>query len=438
MKRHSILKIYLGLCFGVLSFHMHSQSVLSLNEAVQIALENNFEIRLASNNLGIDSLSVSPGFAGMLPRVYASASTNNSTQYSSQVRADGTEIELDGAKNINKSYGIGLDWTIFDGLSMFARYDRLKELQKLGETELKITILNRVSDVMITYYDLVQQQQQLTALDSTIVLSEQRVELATNRFSIGKASKLEVLNAQVDLNTDKTLYLRQQELYASTKIRLNEILARDTKIDFKVDDDMLLNNQLVLTDLEILAENQNPELQAQLINKRIAELQLKQVKGNRFPTISATTGYNFSDSESTLGFARLNNSRGWNYGFSASVDIFNGYNQNRNEKIAKIQLENSTIAIEQQTQTIKAQLNTAYQTYLTNIGLIDLETSNEEIAKQNLEITLAKYNTGIIPPIEFRTAQLNYINAKLRLSQTKYQAKLSEITLKQLAGNLSM
>jgi outer membrane protein len=438
MKRHSILKIYLGLCFGVLSFHMHSQSVLSLNEAVQIALENNFEIRLASNNLGIDSLSVSPGFAGMLPRVYASASTNNSTQYSSQVRADGTEIELDGAKNINKSYGVGLDWTIFDGLSMFARYDRLKELQKLGETELKITILNRVSDVMITYYDLVQQQQQLTALDSTIVLSEQRVELATNRFSIGKASKLEVLNAQVDLNTDKTLYLRQQELYASTKIRLNEILARDTKIDFKVDDDMLLNNQLVLTDLEILAENQNPELQAQLINKRIAELQLKQVKGNRFPTISATTGYNFSDSESTLGFARLNNSRGWNYGFSASVDIFNGYNQNRNEKIAKIQLENSTIAIEQQTQTIKAQLNTAYQTYLTNIGLIDLETSNEEIAKQNLEITLAKYNTGIIPPIEFRTAQLNYINAKLRLSQTKYQAKLSEITLKQLAGNLSL
>jgi outer membrane protein len=376
MKRHSILKIYLGLCFGVLSFHMNSQSVLSLNEAVQIALENNYEIRLASNNLGIDSLSVSPGFAGMLPRVYASASTNNSTQYSSQVRADGTEIELDGAKNINKSYGVGLDWTLFDGFSMFARYDRLKELQKLGETELKITVLNRVSDVMITYYDLVQQQQQLTALDSTIVLSEQRVELATNRFSIGKASKLEVLNAQVDLNTDKTLYLRQQELYASTKIRLNEILARDPKIDFKVDDDMLLNNQLVLTDLEIMAENQNPELQAQLINKRIAELQLKQVKGNRLPTISATTGYNFSDSESTLGFARLNNSRGWNYGFSASVDIFNGYNQNRNEKIAKIQLENSTIAIEQQTQTLKAQLNTAFQTYLTNIGLIDLENSN--------------------------------------------------------------
>ncbi|WP_235841701.1 TolC family protein [Confluentibacter sediminis] len=417
---------------------MNSQELLTLDEAVQIALENNYEIRLASNNLDVDSLSVSPGFAGILPRVYASASTNNSTQYSSQVRSDGTEIELNGAKNNNKSYGVGLDWTIFDGLSMFARYDQLKELKKLGEAELKSTILNRVSDVMITYYNLVQQQQQLITLDSTIVISQQRVELADNRFGIGKASKLEVLNTQVDLNTDRTLFLRQKELYTNTKIRLNEILARDTKIDFKVEDELLINDNLILADLETLATKQNPELQAQLINKRIAELELKQIKGNRYPTITANTGYNFSDSESSLGFARLNNSRGWNYGFAASVNIFNGSTQNRNEKIAKVKLDNSKIAIEQQTQTIKSQLNTAFQTYLTNIGLIDLESKNEEIAKENLDITLSKYSIGTIPTIEFRTAQLNYINAKLRLSEAKYQAKLSEITLKQLAGNLSL
>ena len=438
MKRSSILKIYLSVCFGILSLQMNSQDLLSLEEAVQIALKNNYEIRLASNNLDIDSLSISLGFAGILPRVFASASTNNSTQSSSQVRADGTEIELDGAKNNNKSYGVGLDWTIFDGLSMFARYDQLKELKKLGEAELKITILDRVSAVMITYYDLVQQQQQLTALDSTIVISQQRIDLADNRFSIGKSSKLEVLNAQVDLNTDRTLYLRQKELYANTKIRFNEILARDTKIDFRVADDVIIKNNLVLADLESLAISQNPELQAQLINKRIAELELKEIKGNRYPTIAANTGYNFSDSESTLGFARLNNSRGWNYGFTASVDIFNGSTQNRNEKIAKIQLNNSTLAIEQQTLTIKTQLNTAFQTYLTNVGLVDLETDNEEIAKENLDITLAKYNIGTIPTIEFRTAQLNYINAQLRLSEAKYQAKLSEITLKQLAGNLEL
>ena len=437
MKKYKLWSLYLSVCLGLLSVESQAQELLTLEEAVEIALEKNYDIRLAKNELKADSLGVSPGYAGMLPRVFAQANTNNSTQNISQTRSDGNVIELDNAKNNNINYGVGMDWTIFDGLKMFARFDQLKELEKLGKAELQYTLLNRVSDVMITYYDLVQQQQQLTALDSTLVISEQRVELADNRFSIGKASKLEVLNAMVDLNTDKTLYIRQSERYIHTKIKLNEIMSRDSTIDFKVVNELLIASDLQLADLEHLASTQNPELQAQLINKRISELELKQIKGDRFPRISATSGYNFSDSESSLGFTTKNNAQGWNYGFAASIDIFNGSNQNRNEKIAKLQIENSTIAIDRQKQTIKAQLHNAFQTYLTNLSLIDLETNNEEIAKENLDITLAKYKIGTIPTIEFRTAQLNYINATLRLSDAIYQAKLSEITLKQLAGSLS-
>jgi len=437
MKTFNLWPLYLCICLGIFSLKTHAQELLTLEQAVEITLENNYDIRLAKNELRVDSLGVSPGLAGMLPRVFAQANTNNSIQNITQTRSDGNVIELDNARNNSFNYGVGLDWTIFDGLSMFARYDRLKELENLGKAELQSTLLNQVSAVMSTYYDLVQQQQQLTALDSTLVISRQRVELADNRFSIGKASKLEVLNAKVDLNTDKTHYVNQSELYVNTKIRLNEIMARDPKIEFKVVDDVLIADNLKLDDLEQLAMTQNPELQRQLINKRISELELKQIKGNRFPKISAITGYNFNNSESSLGFTTKNNAQGWNYGFAASIDIFNGSNQNRNEKIAKVQIENTTLAIAQQKQTIISQLNSAFQTYLTNLNLIDLETHNEEIAKENLDITLAKYKIGTIPTIEFRAAQLNYIRATLRLSHAKYEAKLSEITLKQLTGNLS-
>lgn len=438
MKPNKLWSLYLSACLGMLSFQTSAQDLLTLEEAVETALQNNYEIRLAENDLKVDSLGVSRGFAGMLPRVFAQANTNNSTQNISQTRSDGNVIELDNAKNNSLNYGVGLDWTIFDGFGMFARFDQLKELEKLGKAQLQNTLLNRVSDVMITYYDLVQQQQQLIALDSTLVISQQRIQLADNRFSIGKASKLEVLNAKVDLNTDKTLQIRQNELYENTKIRLNEMMARDTKINFRVKDEVLIATNLQLSELERLAVTQNPELQAQLINKRISELELKQIKGNRYPRISASTGYNFSESESSLGFTTANNAQGWNYGFAASIDIFNGSNQNRNEKIAKLQIENSSIIIDQQKQMIKSQLHIAFQTYLTNLSLIDLETNNEEIAKENLDITLSKYKIGTIPTIEFRTAQLNYINATLRLSNALYQAKLSEITLKQLAGSLSL
>ncbi|CAD0008209.1 TolC family protein [Flavobacterium salmonis] len=416
---------------------IQAQEVLTIEEAMKIALENNFEIKIAKNNTKISETNVTIGNAGMLPTATASVVDNNSITNSTQVRQDGTSTSLDNAKNNNLTYGVSLGWTVFDGMRMFARLDQLKELQKLGDTELKRTILMKIGQVNSAYYDLVQQQQQLAALDTTIVISKQRLDLAKNRFTIGKASKLEVLNAQVDLNTDMVALLRQKESYANSKILLNQHLARDPKINFTVTDEVTVDNKLLFADLLDLAQKQNPALELQIINKRIAELELKQIKADRYPVLNLTSGYNFTESQSSLGFTSENSSRGFTYGFNASLNIFDGFNQNRNEKVAKIQIENSKIAIEQQNMILNTQLSTAFQTYLTNLELIELEDSNESIAKQNLEITLDKFRIGTITTLEFRTAQLNYVNAKVRHSNAEYQAKLSEIALKELAGNIS-
>jgi outer membrane protein len=415
----------------------NAQEVLTLESAVKIALENNYEIKIATNNLTIEKTKVAIGNAGMLPKVTATVVDNNSIQNSSQTRQDGTETELDNAKNNSLTYGVGLDWTVFDGLRMFAKLDQLKELQKLGEAQLKLTVITRISDVNAAYYDLVQQQQQLAALDTTIVISNQRLTLAQNRFTIGKASKLEVLNAQVDLNTDQVALLRQKELYANSKILLNQLLARDVATDFKVIDQLEVDGLLLLPELTALAEKQNPQLEAQIINKRVAELELKQIKAARYPTVRVNTAYNFSESQSSLGFVAQSQSRGLNYGFSASLNIFDGFSQNRNEKIAKIQIENSKLNIDQQNLALNSQLATSYQTYLTNLELIALEEKNESIAKQNLNITLDKFRIGTITTLEFRTAQLNYVNAKVRYSNAQFLGKLSEIALRELAGNLN-
>jgi outer membrane protein len=412
----------------------NAQEVLSLEDAVKIALENNYEIKIAKNDLKIDQTNVTAGNAGMLPKATASITQNNNLQNLSQTRTDGTSTSLNNAKSNSLNYGVGLDWTIFDGFKMFARKDQLQELQKLGETQLKLTIITKISDVQTAYYNLVQQQQQLAALDTTIVISNQRVNLAKNRFTIGKASKLEVLNAQVDINTDKVTLLRQQELYKNSKIALNQLLARDTQIDFKVVSDFTMESKLEFAELKALAEKQNPQIEALVISKKVAELELKQVKSGRYPTVKVNTGYNFAESHSSLGFTTQSSARGLNYGFSASLNLFDGFAQKRNETIANIEIENSTLQIEQQNQALNTQLATSYQTYLTNLELIDLEETNEAIAKQNLDITLDKFHIGTITTLEFRTAQLNYVNAKVRYSDAQFQAKLSEIALKELAG----
>lgn len=413
-----------------------AQEILTAEQAVKIALENNYDIKMVANDLRIDKENATIGNAGMLPSVSASITDNNSQQYIKQVRADGTVNEVNNGKNNSLGYGVNLGWTVFDGLSMFARYDQLKELRKLGEVELQRMILQRIGDVMETYYDLVQQQQQLASIDTAIVFSKERVTLAQNRYSIGKAARLEVLNAQVDLNTDLNSQLTQQARYANTKIQLNQLLAREPKTEFKVVDAVDVARDLLLTDLERQAKEQNPELRAQLINRRISELNLKNIKGQRLPTVTLNTGYNFNDTQSSLGFTTQNTNRGFNYGFTASMNIFDGFRQNRNETIAKIQIENAGLIVEQQELALLAAVDSAFQTYEANLRLVDLERDNVEIAKQNFEITYEKFRIGTITTVELRTAQLNYVTAKVRYSNALYLAKLSEIALKELAGTL--
>jgi outer membrane protein len=432
------MKCKIFFLLSLLCFAANAQDLLTAEQAVAIALENNYDIKLSANDLRVDEQNVSLGNAGILPAVTGTFTRNNTIQNSTQVQSNGTVTELNNAENNNLNYGVNLGWTVFDGFRMFARYNQLQELQKLGETELKLTIVTRVSDVLSTYFDLVQQQQQLKALDTAIVLSQQRVTMAQNRFTIGKAARLEVLNAQVDLNTDQSNKLRQNETYQNTKTFLNELMARDLTAQFRVVDSVTIDNSLKLPDLMSLAGQQNPQIQVSLINKRVAELNLKQVRANRYPQIRLNTGYTISDTESSLGFARETSGKGFNYGVTASINVFNGFLQNRNERIAKIQIESSDLLIQQQSQAINSQLISAYQTYLTNLDLVALEQKNEDIARQNLDITMEKYRIGTITTLEVRTAQLNFVNAITRYSTARYQAKVSEVNLKELAGNITL
>jgi outer membrane protein TolC len=199
----------------------------------------------------------------------------------------------------------------------------------------------------------------------------------------------------------------------------------------------MIDASLKLTDLLTLAQEQNPELQMQYINKKIQEYELKQVKAARLPSVSLSTGYNLIRSETPFGFVTQSTGRNFNYGFTASMNIFDGFNQNRNERTSKIQLENTQLLIDRQKQTVTAQISSIYQSYLSNLALLEMEQKNEKIARQNLEITLDKFKIGTISPVEFRTAQVNYANAVIRLTNAELLAKQTEISLKEIAGSLT-
>lgn len=417
---------------------LQSQDILTLQEAVAITLSNNFDIQIVKNQLKIDQVNNDLGNAGMLPRVTALVNNTNTLQNATLTQASGAEIDIDGARNFNISYGLALEWTVFDGFRMFHRKKMLAETEKLGETEVRIAVLQNVSAVMNQYNMIVNLSKQKKALDTIVQVSEFRWNTAKTRFEIGKASKLEVLNAEVDYLADQSILMKMQEQIQLVKIRLNELMARDASLMFEVEKEVNVTENLQLPELLTMANSQNPNLQAIYLQEKMQALQIKQIKAERLPNIAVRGGYDFVRSQSPFGFIVESEGRNLSYGFGITMNLFDGNRINRNVKTENILLENTKLEIEKQKNILQSQIHQAYQSYLTNLALWKLEQKNEQIAKQNLDITLDKFTIGKIPAVDFRLAQQNYSNTVIRLTEAHFLAKQSELFLLELAGSINM
>ncbi|GGB22426.1 membrane protein [Mucilaginibacter rubeus] len=412
--------------------------LLTLKDAVEIALKNNYNIKLSQNNSTIASNNVTLGNAGILPVVTGDFNDNNSRQTTKQTRNDGTVNNIRNAKNSNNNYGVNLNWTIFDGFAMFANYDQLKQMDKLGVLRLQDTVQRTVASVIDTYYNLISQNEQIKALKGAIDISRTQLRIANDKFAVGRASRLEVLNAQVNLNTDTGNLVIQYQQFKTTKIQLNQLLIRDLQTDFSVADTIVIDEKLALADVLNNAQLQNPAILSAQINQRLAEINLKQVRATRYPQVGVTSGYTFTNSKTPAGFTLSQNVHGFNYGLTASINIFNGFNQNRREKNAKIQIDNAGIAAKQTKLDIESQINSLFVAYLSGLDLVKLEEANVNLNKKNLDITLDKYKLGNITPLEVREAQRNYLDAQSKFFAAQYQSKQAEIMLKQITNSINI
>ena len=428
-------------CFAMISTMALAQQeapLLTLKDAVEIALKNNYNIKLSQNNSTIASNNVTLGNAGILPVVTGDFNDNNSRQTTKQTRNDGTVNNIRNAKNSNNNYGVNLNWTIFDGFAMFANYDQLKQMDKLGVLRLQDTVQRTVASVIDTYYNLISQNEQIKALKGAIDISRTQLRIANDKFAVGRASRLEVLNAQVNLNTDTGNLVIQYQQFKTTKIQLNQLLIRDLQTDFSVADTIVIDEKLALADVLNNAQLQNPAILSAQINQRLAEINLKQVRATRYPQVGVTSGYTFTNSKTPAGFTLSQNVHGFNYGLTASINIFNGFNQNRREKNAKIQIDNAGIAAKQTKLDIESQINSLFVAYLSGLDLVKLEEANVNLNKKNLDITLDKYKLGNITPLEVREAQRNYLDAQSKFFAAQYQSKQAEIMLKQITNSINI
>lgn len=417
-----------------------AQEVININDAIRIGLENNYDLKIVRNEQQISDNNNTIGNAGYLPTLGVSSGyniRNNSSDNIPAVGGERTDVNTTGTQSLDAS--VNLNWTIFDGFKVQTNHKRLKELQSMGELNTRLSIENFIADISAEYYNLVQQTQYLKNLKQAVDLSRERLRIVEARYQIGSFSRLDLQQAKVDFNTDSSQLIQQYEVLHSSRIRLNELMgSHDIETLVSAADSTINVNRLLQKDIlfDDMMQN-NTTLLLSEKNKTLSELELKSLQSQNYPYLRLNgsygfTHYNYSNSN-------LDQQRNWgpSAGVTLGFNIFDGFNRKREQKNARIRINNQELIVDRQKLYLQSDFANMWVAYQNNIQLANLEKESLENAKLNYEIAMERYLLGDLSGILLREAQVSLLNAEQRLISAKYRTKMFEISLMQISGRIN-
>jgi outer membrane protein TolC len=427
-------------CFILFVTGSRAQELLTPEEAVATALQNNYEIRLARNDSIIAAIDYSYANAAFYPRLNGNGGLvfNNNNQR--QKLVDGTVRKGTGLKSTNVSGQVALNWVLFDGFKMFATKDRLREYLVLGDLVIKNQVIDIVANVLKTYYNIVRQKQQLKAVVEQMQLNKDRLKLAEVKLEVGLGIKPDVLQAKLDLNAQVSTQLTQETLIAQLKGDLNNLMAVEKGVDYEVLDSIPIDTTLTLADIKANIAETSPSLLLAKKNIDIADITLRERRAERLPTVSFNSAYNFNQTTNNTvinNFSTIfNQNRGFNYGLTATIPIFNNYITRKNIKQAQADIDFKRLTLQSQTSQIVTNVENNFRAYELQQQQLKLEESNIALAKENVFIAYERYKQAVTTFIELREAQKSLSDAYDRLIAARYNTKVAEIELLRLKGDL--
>lgn len=433
MKKYNCL----ALLFFIPLFSIGQNPTLSLQEAIQIALQNNYNVVIAKNEVEIGKINNSWANADALPTVSASSNKSLASNNLIQDLSNGTNIKRNNASSNNINAGLAVNWQFYDGMKMFATKKRLEELEKIGQINFSRMMNSTTYEVMQLYYYIIQQQQILAATKESISLFEERLKIAEFRFNNGSSAKTDFLQAQVDLNEQKANLKAIEATIEISKTNLNTVLARDASTSFSVEDTFNLSKPIDFTALQTKLDKQNFDIQLAKSNLVVLMQNKKEINSQRLPSANLFGNYNFNRTKNAAGFTLLNQTYGPVGGIGLTIPIYSGGKIKRQLQAADIQIKNQDIAVKQTTQLIQNALSNAYINYKNGIELAKLQESNLIIVKENNFINLERFKKLSITSVELRQGQLNYTDAQTRLINAKYQSKMAEAEMLLLVGEIT-
>jgi outer membrane protein len=430
-----MMKILIVALFFV-STYSFAQPPLRLNEAINIALKNSYDIEVARNNVEINAVNNSYGVAGGLPVVEGSFSDREQITNVNQQLSDGEHINRSAAAANSATGSIAGSILLYNGMRVVATKDRLEELEKQNQEYLNAAIQNTIATVMTQYYDVVRQQSYMTTLDTSIALEAQRLEIVKNQLSVGLANNADLFQSQLDLNALIQAKEVQQLVIDQAKTSLLTTLTLPPDSNIAIIDTIIVDSTLQLENV-LNNLDKNPELVAASMQVTINQLLQKETAAQRYPSVYATAGYNYNRSQAAAGNVLLNQNYGPYIGLSLSVPIYNGGIYKRQQRVAEINTKNAQLQrnIAERDNASNAVKN--YETYQRALQQLQLQRESYALAKQLLDLVILKFQLRVATIVDVKNAQESFSNAGFLLVNMSYAAKSAEIEMKRLTNQLS-
>ena len=437
LKKTTINNIFLTVVLLMFSFQMKAQQNYSLEELVRISLEQNYQLQIVKNQQQMAENLNTAGNAGMLPSVNAGA--NRSWQILNTETNFFTGESRSGSNALNTSLNafIEMDWTVFDGFSMFARRDRLGHLARLGELDTKFWIEQTVSDIAFAFYQLIREQLLLESFRKSLEISAFRLNLEDQKRRVGTGNALRYHQAVIDFNADSSLVSNQQMLIRNLQIQINRIVNFDPSAEIHPS---VKNIDLQgLSDVDNLLEKaliNNRELERAKLEDMVAEANLRIERGNRYPHLSVFGGYSFNRQTSELGFVESSRNYGGDFGVRVRFNLYDGGRQNTRIRNSLLEQENTTISISDTRAFLHSEISrfmNMYENYMLQYRLLQ---KSLESAGRTLEIAQQQLETGAISGFDFRQTQLAALQVENQIINLMFSMKAIEIDIFRLTGEL--
>ncbi len=435
------------LLFILIANYINGQKFISKEEALELVLENNFGIKVSKNTTEIVKNNSSILNSGYLPSLSISSGgnyTGSDTEiaFPGQFDDQGNPIPnrvFEDQETQRFNAGLNLNYTLFDGLGRRYTYKRLKEEYALSELQLRETIEFTTLQLFEVYFNIAQLTESQKISQETLDISKDRLRRAEVAFIHGQGNKLSVLNAQVDVTNDSISLIQVNQQLSNTKRDLNLLMNQPINQDFDVGLDLSFFNSLQIESWLETAEQFNIELLKQKSNSQINAYDIKINQSGYLPTVGliGSYGWNLNKSPATAFFPGTNNTTySLGVGASLSWNIFDGGRTLTRVKNAKLSFNNQELIQQETKMSFERDLENALQNSINTKDIFEIQNKQVETATYNFERSEEQYKLGSITAIEFRQAQINLANAQNQRTIAKYRAKLSELQLIQITGQL--